>query len=141
MRTPARTTGTARTACAAVAIVIAAWFGIEAHDAHELSRAQSFLTGSSRLSAAQLAMADSALDAAGTLNPDSTVELTRGELALHAGRSATAQRIFEHVAADEPQNAEAWLLLAESAYGQGALLSSAVHHLAKLDPRAPKTGP
>jgi hypothetical protein len=123
-----------RIGCAALALVICAWFALAIHTQHEFERGQAILASSPRLTAAQLARADAALDAAKTLNPDSGVQLALGEAALHAGRPLAARRIVESVTRSEPLNVQAWLLLAEAAYGTRQPLAGALVQLGRLDP-------
>lgn len=124
----------ARIGSAALALAICAWFALAIHTQHEFERGQAILAASPRLTTAQLARADAALDAARTLNPDSGVELALGEAALHAGRTLAARRIVESVTRSEPLNVQAWLLLAEAAYGTRQPLAGTLVQLGRLDP-------
>jgi uncharacterized protein involved in type VI secretion and phage assembly len=128
-----------RIGSAAAALIVCAWFALAAHTEHEFDRGQAIVNSSSRLTPAQLTRADAALHAAKPLNPDSEVQLALGVAALHAGRTLAAQRIFESVTRSEPENPNAWLLLAEAAYGHGRLLSRTVAQLARLDPLGSKS--
>jgi hypothetical protein len=97
------------------ALVVVGWFALGIRQANGISQATGLVTGASHLTAVQAARARSALDTAATLNPDRTVDILRGQLALDRGRSAEAQRILLAVTREEPQNLTAWIQLAYAA--------------------------
>jgi predicted Zn-dependent protease len=98
----------------AIALVVAAWFGLGIRQAGDTRDAAAIVSRLEALSPAQSAHAADLLDAAGTLNPDRHVEVLRAELALHHRDVPRARRLLEGVVADEPENIEAWALLAEA---------------------------
>jgi predicted Zn-dependent protease len=113
---------------------VCAWFVLAIRQAHDTSKASSIVSGTGSLTAAQAAHAGSLLDAAGTLNPDREVELLRGQVLLGRQQRPRALRLLEGVTRDEPLNLRAWVLLAESAFGNGPVIARAEHELATLDP-------
>lgn len=122
----------ARLALALVALVACAFFAIGIHQAHDLSGAQGIL-GGANVTSAQATRARSLLDSAGSLNPDRTVALTRGQLDLRLNDTPAAFAVFRRLVGQEPQNVQAWLGLTESAYGK-PVLGLALRKLAELDP-------
>lgn len=104
-----------RVVLVAVAVVVAAWFALGIRQAVNTARATALITGQSRLTAAQARHARSLLDSASTLNPDRTVNLLRGELALAENHNASAQRILLALVHSEPKNLDAWVRLAYAA--------------------------
>jgi predicted Zn-dependent protease len=125
----------ARAAAVSLAVVVCAWFALGIRQADDTNTAASIVGGASTLSAQQGAHADSVLRAAGTLNPDSQVDLLRGAVALREHQQQRAARILESVVAREPMNVEAWALLAQAAFGNGPLVNEALAHIGLLDPR------
>jgi predicted Zn-dependent protease len=125
----------ARAAAASVAVLVCAWFVLGIRQAHDTNKVQSLVSSTNTLSAQQAGHADALLRAAGTLNPDSTVDLLRAVVALREHQQQRAVPIIEAVAAREPMNVEAWTLLAEAAFGDGPLVNKAISHIALLDPR------
>ncbi len=123
----------ARLLIGVVAVVACVWFGLGIRQAHDLGRAQAIVSGANSLSARQAAQVDSLLRAAATLNPDQQVNLVRGEAAAARNQNARAARIFEQVAAREPMNITAWVLIAQADYGKGRPLTRALAHIAQLD--------
>jgi predicted Zn-dependent protease len=121
-----------------VALVVCAWFAIGVRQAHDLNQATSIVDQSSQPTKAQIAHAGSLLNAAAFLNPDSNVKLVRAELALGDNENAQGRRIVQGVLRDEPQNLQAWYLLAQSAGSDQHLLFRALAQVTKLDPPPPK---
>jgi predicted Zn-dependent protease len=106
----------ARLLFAALALLVAGWLGLQAIGAHaeqELIRLS--LVGDGRLTAAQRDRAETLAARADRLNPDTRPEQLRGIVALRNGDPRGAAAIFEGVARGEPENPEAWLLLARAA--------------------------
>ena len=80
---------------------------------------------------------DSLLRSAKTLNPDLTVNVLQGRLALLQNDKARALRILKDVVRREPMNLLAWVYAAEAAYRQDeASLRLALSKIAQLDPKA-----
>lgn len=124
-----------RGAVIVLALVASAWFGLGALQAIDANRATQVLTSSGPLTAAQAQRAHSLLTSAAVLNPDRTVDLLRGELALEQGHPLAAVRIIEGVTAAEPDNIEAWVALARVAqHHDNAAIERAVANIGRLDP-------
>ena len=124
----------ARLLIAFLAVVACAWFALgirEGHDADQVTRA---LAGAGRLDSAQVARLSRLLDHAGTLNPDRNVDVLRAGLENHAGDDAAAVRTLSTVVRAEPQDIDAWQLMALVAGRLNPALSRAaaarVHALA-----------
>jgi predicted Zn-dependent protease len=116
-------------------LIVCAWFVLGIRQAHDIARVTTIvsgLNGQQRLTAAQAAQANSLLDSADTLNPDSTVNVLRARVALLRNDRAKATRILERVVAGEPQNLDAWYGIATSA-SDGATVNLALGHIAQLD--------
>jgi hypothetical protein len=94
-----------------VAIVACAWFAVGVRQAHGVSQATAILSSSPRLSAAQAARANAALNSARFLNPDTTVDLLRAEVDDARGHPAAAARILLTIAHKEPMNVAPWVAL------------------------------
>ena len=121
---------------AVVALAISAWFALAWHQAQQTGRAAT-LIGDARLSPHQARRARAALSAAGTLNPDLTVDILRGQLAIDQGDYRSALRILGSVTAREPLDLSAWAELGVAAVkaGDSRLLATAGRHIAILIPR------
>ena len=104
-------------AVGALAVVAVAWFALGIRQAHDTSAAAAVVTGTSRLADSQARHVRGLLDAAGQLNPDSQVDVLRGELDLGQGDRAAARQVLERVVAKEPDNALAWEWLARASVG------------------------
>jgi predicted Zn-dependent protease len=125
-----------RVSLVVVAVAACAWFGLGIVQSIDTTRATAIVSSPAPLTAHQAAHARSLLDSAGTLNPDKTVAILRGELASRLGQNARAIAILEGVTANEPLNADAWLTLAQVAlHHDTPTLGRAVAHLAQLDPK------
>lgn len=98
-------------AAGCVALVACAWFALGAVQAIDTSRATALLSGRS-ISPRRADEVRSLLDTAGTLNPDQSVNLLRGQLAYRQGHIGRARGILLSVTQAEPQNLQAWLQLA-----------------------------
>lgn len=124
-----------RIALVSCALVACAWFALGARQAVDTSRASAIVGGSGSLTAGQATRARSLLSAAGTLNPDSTVDLLRGEVAYLRGRRSDATGIFRDLVRREPMNIEGWVWLARAAFPNPVLINRAVQSIARLDPK------
>jgi predicted Zn-dependent protease len=107
----------ARVAAVVAALVVCAWFAVGIRQAVNTNRATALVGGGTRLTGPEVRRARSALDAAGSLNPDLGVELLRGQLAFDQHRWVAAERIFMSVTRREPMNLQAWTALAYAAAG------------------------
>src|SRR5581483_11342184 len=114
-----------RALIAVLAVAACAWFVLGYVQAHETARAQSIVVGAGRLTAAQQRSAADALSSAGRLNPDSTVDILRAELAYAEGHHPQAVRILESVVHREPDNVAAWAQLA-AATARGPIFRLAI---------------
>jgi len=127
----------ARIALVAVALVLAAWFGLGWYQDQQTQKATALVAGGNRLTASQARKARTALDSAGTLNPDRAVDVLRGELAIDQGNYVVAIRTLGSVTMREPLNLTAWaeLGIAAAKVGDRTLLTVAGRHIAILIPR------
>jgi len=114
---------------------VCAWFAVGIRQARDINRAAAIVSAATSLTPREASAANSLLKAAGTLNPDSQVDMVRAEVAMLEHRSSSATRIVESIVRREPMNAEAWVLLARAAYPNAALLHRALRHIALLDPK------
>ena len=124
-------------AVAAGALVLCAWFGLSIHQAENTNAAAAIVTGTSRLSPAQVRHVRSLLSSAKVLNPDREVDVLRAQLDVGQGNLAAARRILEPVVAAEPQNALAWEWLARASANDRAEFFIAAIHIRALVPRLP----
>lgn len=118
-----------------VALIACAWFVFGIRQARDTSNATSLISKSGTLTAAQSARAASLLDSAGVLNPDAEVDVLRARLALDERIPGRAMRIVEDVVRREPQNIEAWFVLASASGRQPKTLLRALEQIARLEPR------
>jgi hypothetical protein len=118
-------------------LVVAAWFGVGVHQAIETGRATTRLSAASSITPADAERIRALLDSASVLNPDRGVDLLRGQLALQLGRHRQTQRIVSRVTRAEPDNLDAWLLLARAATDNPALFQQALVQVHRLEPRLP----
>jgi predicted Zn-dependent protease len=127
----------ARAAAALLALVVCAWFAIGIRQSVDTNRATALVGGGTRLSAPQVRRARSLLSSAASLNPDLTIELLRGQLALDQGRKAAAERAIASVTRREPLNLSAWtqLLYAAGAARDTRTVVLAGRHINLLYPK------
>jgi hypothetical protein len=125
--------GVARAAAAAAAIVICAWFALGVRQAQDTTRAGSIIDGSSSLTGTRAEHTASLLHDAGTLNPDTQVDILRGRLALLDNQRPKAVRILEDVVRREPRNIDGWLWLLQTSRNLPEI-KLAVTKIAQLDP-------
>jgi Flp pilus assembly protein TadD len=128
----------ARFAIAALAVAACAWFVIGVIQSHNQSRATALINGGGTPTAAQTAQIEHWLDRAATLNPDRTIDLLRAQAEVRAGQGAKALALMKRVVADEPRNADAWVVFGFAAQSQSPALARLAHaELLKLVPRVP----
>jgi hypothetical protein len=126
----------ARGSLLVLALVACAWFALGIVQARDKDRATALLSSQTQLSSATASHVGSLLHSAGTLNPDSTVDILRARLASLQHDRARAQMLLRSVVAREPQNLDAWVALAQTElHGDPQLLLLSVAHIARLDPR------
>jgi hypothetical protein len=124
----------ARALSALLAVVVCAWFVLGARQAHEVNAAGNLMPTSPPFGGRAALRAQSLLDAASDLNPDRSVQVLQGQLALVRGEPHRAQAILEAVVRSEPLNIDAWAWLAHSAGSDRKLYLSALDHIRQLDP-------
>jgi predicted Zn-dependent protease len=125
----------ARASVLVLPLLACAWFAVGIRQAHDTAAATSIISRHGAPSARQAAHARSLLQAADTLNPDSQVELLRARLAFLEGDRTSATRSVLTVVGEEPENVQAWLLLAEVANDNKRLADRALINVVRLDPR------
>jgi predicted Zn-dependent protease len=119
-----------------LAIAICAWFVLGVRQARDTARATALVNSSTQLSSADGARARSLLNSAGTLNPDLTVDMLRGQLALDENDNRRAAQILASVTRREPMNLDAWVLLAQATQtGDRQAFARAIRAVGTLDPR------
>lgn len=124
-----------RASMVVLAVLVCAWFALAARAAHDSARATAIVSNPGGLTAAQAAHARSLLDEAATLNPDSSVDLLRAQVALGRHQNGAAVRMIESVADREPMNLQAWVALARATLNRNPrLLELAVHRIGRLAP-------
>ncbi len=128
------------TAIAAVALVVCAWFALGLRQAVATDQATAIISGNSGLSAGDARHASSLLGEAALLNPDSTVDVLRAQLAESRGDDRRAERILLNVLRREPMNITAWYALASVAASAHDFRTTllAVLHIGHLEPIGPK---
>lgn len=118
-----------RVALLLVAIVACAWFVLGVRQAHEIAGATAIVSSAAHLSASQAARADSLLSDAGTLNPDTQVQLLRAQVALERGNRGRALALVRRVNSLEPDNIAGWLALERAAPNLTTFYVGAYHLL------------
>ena len=126
----------ARIVACAVALVVAAWLGVQAVGAHGAGELLTLvLGGEGPLSPAQQARASTLIDRTARLNPDRRPEQLRGYVRLRDGDVRGAVAIFTKLTRQEAQNPEGWALLARAADRYDpALAARARSRLRELSP-------
>lgn len=128
-----------RIGAAAAALVACAWFVLGAIEAHEVSVATGIVATPGTPGASALSHAASELSSAGFLNPDRTVDILEGRVAIKRGQITHAQRILRAVTRAEPENLEAWIWLTGASLGDHAAAALGASRIAELDPLDAKT--
>lgn len=121
----------ARALALGLAVLACAWYALSVRQSTDAGRAAR-LVSASRLSPAQAHHATSLIDAAAQLNPDRQVQILRAQLAYDRGRLAAARGILKKVIAAEPENLQAWFLLAKSSSNDPAEFRVTVGAIRKL---------
>jgi hypothetical protein len=125
-----------RTVVIAASLIVCAWFALGIRQAHDLARATSIVSGPGSVGPGQARQASALLRSAAVLNPDSQVDLLKGQLAFRDGDRASAGRLFADVAKREPMNLMAWFWLAQAPENHQAWLI-ALARVAQLEPQVP----
>jgi hypothetical protein len=113
-------------------VLACAWFVIGVRQAHDVDAASNVITAPQQ-SPAQLRAAASQLHAAAFLNPDRTVDILRGRVAIEQRRLAQARGILGTVVRAEPQNLEGWIWYTGANLGRPAAAQGS-RRIAALDP-------
>jgi predicted Zn-dependent protease len=125
-----------RASIVVLAITACVWFALAARAARDVDRANAIVSTTAPLTAAQAAHARSLLDAAGTLNPDTAVDLLEAKVALGRNDYRGAVRTILDVTKREPLNIQAWVALARVAFHRNPrLVLLAVENIGRLDAR------
>lgn len=119
--------------CAA-ALIVAAWFALGVRQSHDLNIATGIISGSGPLAPAQAQRAAALLERAGQLNPDTSVDVARSQLALRQGDVARARAVARDVTRSEPQNIQGWLTYATASAHDPRGFALAISHLEQLAP-------
>jgi hypothetical protein len=113
---------------------VAGWYVVGIRQAEDTNRASALISPGGRLSASQAREASSLLGAAGFLNPDREVDVLRAQLQADQGDLRGARRIVTGVVKAEPQNLQAWLVLARSSVGDLRDFYAAAYAIHQLVP-------
>ena len=101
----------ARIGLAVLALVVAAWLAVGLRAAVPETRALSKARDDARTPAGQRQVRRLFTDAR-SLNPDSQPRVSEASFLVATGKRREAVRVLEPVVRDEPDNAEAWAILA-----------------------------
>ena len=123
--------------CAAVALVVCAWFAIGARQAIDTQRASAIVARGTTATAREERDVASLVRGARFLNPDRQPDVLLGQIEVEHHDYAQARRVLEPVIRSEPENLQAWLFLAETANRDHRLLRQALVHVHRLEPRVP----
>lgn len=99
----------------ASSVVVCAWFVLGAVQTHDENDATALIDQPGAPSAALTARIMHLLDGAATLNPDRDIDLLRSQAESRAGENRAASWTALGVARAEPQNIDAWTVLAFAA--------------------------
>jgi predicted Zn-dependent protease len=130
--------GPARIIGVLIALVGCAWFGLGIRQAQETTKAAAIVSGTAPLTTGQISQAGDLLHAAQALNPDTDVDVLRAKLDRDQNELAAARNVLEQVVAKEPDNAVAWLALAESSRGTPRTFLEALGQVRRLAPPVPQ---
>jgi cytochrome c-type biogenesis protein CcmH/NrfG len=119
----------------AVAIVVCAWFALGARQAIDTQRATAIALRGKTADSRELREVRSLVHGATLLNPDKQPDLLLARVEIEHGDLAQARHAFEALTRSEPQNIEAWALLAAASGSQPSVLRQALRHVHELEPR------
>lgn len=127
----------ARASLTVLSLAACGWFAIGARQARDTQRATAIVNRAASIGASDAARARALLRSAGTLNPDLTPDILRGQLAIDLNQNVAAERILGKVVRQEPMNLEAWVQLAFAATQNGdrPTFVRAGRVVAKLEPQ------
>ncbi len=131
-----------------LAAVVCAWFGLGVRQAQSQNTAEAIIGPSAHpVTAGQAVHVTALLREAGTLNPDRQITLDRAKLLLQLksppqgttqrGDRLAAQTMIRRVLAAEPDNLQAWVLLAQASPHDPAQFRRALAQARRLEPRVP----
>jgi predicted Zn-dependent protease len=131
--------GVVRIAGAVAALAVAAWFGLGVYQAHNADAAREAIGRLPDPTAAQTERIRAELDRAATLNPDRGITLLRARAAFQQPDLPRAYRLIQQVTRAEPDNIEAWALLAFATVNHhaDALNRAAEAQVRRLGPPVP----
>jgi predicted Zn-dependent protease len=121
-----------RVAILAVAVLLAAWFGLGVRQARDVAQATAIVSGSTPLTAAQARHASDLLHAAAFLNPDRQVDVLRARVDLGRGNEPGARAILKRVVSQERSYLEAWIWLARASVGDLRDFYAAAYRIQQL---------
>jgi predicted Zn-dependent protease len=126
-----------RAVIAGVALVVCAWFALGIREAHEVTVATQIVSSARAPTSAALRSAAGELSSAAFLDPDRTVDILRGRVAIKQGRIADARRILSAVTREEPRDLEAWIWFTGASLGtpQARVGTAQIAQLDPLDAR------
>jgi hypothetical protein len=123
--------------CAAVAVLVCAWFAFGIRQAIDTSRATAIANQGNHATAAQVHQVSSLARSARFLNPDKQPDVLLGQTEVEHGDLAAARRVLERVTRSEPQNLAAWLWLGRASRDDLVTFYTAAIHIRRLEPRMP----
>jgi predicted Zn-dependent protease len=126
-----------RVAVVALAVVAAAWYVVGIRQSQGINRANAIVSSSGHLSAADAGRASRELRSAAFLNPDRQVAVLRAQLRYDQGDLAGARAILKRVVLSEPDNLQAWILLARASVGDLKDFYAAAYRIRQLVPPVP----
>ena len=103
-----------RAAMVLIAVAAIAWLAAGIAASRSQDELRELVSGTERPTAAQIARADKLRRAAERATPGQRAALMEATLRLKGADDAGALRVLERAVREEPQNAEAWLLLARA---------------------------
>jgi hypothetical protein len=121
-----------------IAVVAIAWSTVGLAASRSQDELRELVSGSERPTASQIARADELRRAAERATPGQRAAMMEATLRLKAADRAGAQRVLERTVREEPDNAEAWLLLARATEDRDPALSErAMARVRALAPDVP----
>lgn len=123
--------------CAAVAVVVCAWFAFGARQAIDTSRATAIADRGNHASAAEEREVASLVRDSRLLNPDKQPDVLLGQVEVEHGDFARARRVLGAVTRSEPENLQGWLWLAHASPKDRGLFYSALLQVRRLEPLSP----
>ena len=120
-----------------LAVVAAAWYVLGIRQAQGVNRASSIVSSAGRLDPPRARHASQELRSAAFLNPDRQVAVLRAQLRYDQGDLAGARAILKRVVLSEPDNLQAWILLARASVGDLKDFYAAAYRIRQLVPPVP----